>query len=352
MSRTKPNSAQTVEKPSLFIGSSSEGLDVARAIKEQFDAEADVDLWNEGVFQLNTSYLESLLRATSLYDFAVLVLTPDDLVTSRGTRRAAPRDNVIFEHGLFLGRLGPRRAFIVCDESLRLFSDFAGITVATYRPREDGKWVSTVSKACNQIRSLIRDQVGHSEINLLPSTALAIGYHENFIRKVVRTLHEKKDLRLKTAPTGPAAKPGPKRGQAVAEGTPLSYNAFVLRVVIPDNLSAIMPDALVGNVQRLVQIKVSTPYRDFPFYVRARDQSPHPKRALELFDIPTTLLASRQAIELILKDAFVGKNKDQEKLERREIRNFEKTLRFLMERDYGPNPPYLKLEPFSYLGSV
>src|SRR5487761_1923921 len=182
MSRTKPNSAQTVEKPSLFIGSSSEGLDVARAIKEQFDAEADVDLWNEGVFQLNTSYLESLLRATSLYDFAVLVLTPDDLVTSRGTRRAAPRDNVIFEHGLFLGRLGPRRAFIVCDESLRLFSDFAGITVATYRPREDGKWVSTVSKACNQIRSLIRDQVGHSEINLLPSTALAIGYHENFIR--------------------------------------------------------------------------------------------------------------------------------------------------------------------------
>lgn len=353
MDRTQPASpVPAPDKPSLFIGSSSEGLAVARAIKEQFDAEADVDLWNEGVFQLNTSYLESLLRATSLYDFALLVLTPDDLVTSRGKRRAAPRDNVLFEHGLFLGRLGPRRAFVVCDESIKLFSDFAGITVATYRRRDDEKWTSAVGTACNRIRAAMREQAGRSEISLLPSTALAIGYHENFISKVVAALQEKKDLRLKLTRTGAEAKKCAQCGQALTEATPLSYDAFVLRVIIPTDLSAIGPKGLPTSLQSLVQIRVSTPYRDFPFYIRARDQAPEPKRCLELFDLPTTLLASRQAIELILKDAFVGKNRDQEKLERREIRNFEKTLRFLIERDYGPNPPYLKLEPFSCLDSV
>jgi predicted nucleotide-binding protein len=52
-----------MQKPTLFIGSSSEGLAAARAIKEQFDSEMGVTLWNEGVFKLNTSTLESLLGA-------------------------------------------------------------------------------------------------------------------------------------------------------------------------------------------------------------------------------------------------------------------------------------------------
>ena len=73
-----------MQKTTMFVGSSSEGLAAARAIKEQFDRELDVTIWNEGVFKLNTSTLESLLRAASFFDFAVLVITPDDSVTSRG----------------------------------------------------------------------------------------------------------------------------------------------------------------------------------------------------------------------------------------------------------------------------
>ena len=73
-----------MNKPTIFIGSSSEGLETARAIKQQFDAEADVDLWNEGVFKLNASYLESLLRAVNLYDFAILVSGGVQHVPCRG----------------------------------------------------------------------------------------------------------------------------------------------------------------------------------------------------------------------------------------------------------------------------
>ena len=52
-----------MQKPTMFVGSSSEGLAAARTIREQFDREMDVQIWNEGVFKLNASTLESLLRA-------------------------------------------------------------------------------------------------------------------------------------------------------------------------------------------------------------------------------------------------------------------------------------------------
>ena len=91
-------------RPSIFIGSSSEGLKVAEEIEKQLKKDADIDIWNKGVFKLNRSYLRSLDRAAFLHDFAILVITPDDVITSRGTKQMAPRDNVVFEHGLFLGQ--------------------------------------------------------------------------------------------------------------------------------------------------------------------------------------------------------------------------------------------------------
>src|SRR5262249_19889495 len=84
---------------------------------------------------------------------------------------------------------------------------------------------------------------------------------------------------------------------------PLTYDAFVLHVIMPDDLAAVAPNALKPKVTHLVNIALSTPFRDFPFYIRAKDQVPGPKGSLELFDIPTTLLASREAIDLILKDS-------------------------------------------------
>lgn len=119
-----------IVRTTIFIGSSSEGLEVAKAVKSLMEPKFEVDIWNENVFQLNQSYLESLLIAASLYDFAILILTPDDLLKSRGKQYKTARDNVVFEHGLFLGRLGPRRAFILCEENVKILSDFAGITVS------------------------------------------------------------------------------------------------------------------------------------------------------------------------------------------------------------------------------
>ena len=50
--------------------------------------------------------LDSLLKAGSMFDFGILVATKDDKTKSRDKGFETPRDNVIFEFGLFMGRLG------------------------------------------------------------------------------------------------------------------------------------------------------------------------------------------------------------------------------------------------------
>jgi len=337
---------ETEFKETLFIGSSSEGLSTARAIKEQFDAEMDVTLWNEGVFKMNASYLESLLRASNSYDFAILVFTPDDLVTSRSQQQSVPRDNVIFEHGLFLGRLGPNRAFIVCEETTKVLSDYAGITIATYRERQDGNVLAAVGSACNRIRTAIEQERQQPKIGVLPSTALAVGYFENFVSKVVPALGSMQELHMKRKLTDAEGKPTVERCR-------LSYNSFVLNIVIPKNLSEVNPKSLQLRVSNLVHIAIETPFRDFPFYIRSKDYNPESKAALSVFDIPTTLLASRKAIELILDGGgSIGLSPDQKMYEHREIRNFELTLRKLIEKEYGEDNPYVKIESMAYLTSL
>lgn len=152
-------------KPSVFIGSSAEALDVARAIEFQLQRDAEITIWNQGFFPLGGTTLETLVNSLQQFDFAILVLSPDDFVVSRETPSQAPRDNVMFELGLFMGRLGRARTFIVFDESTRpkIPSDLAGVTAATFNgERADSNYIAAVSPACTLIRTAIRD-LGFSE---------------------------------------------------------------------------------------------------------------------------------------------------------------------------------------------
>ena len=88
---------------------------MARAIELQFQHDAEVTLWTEGIFGLGEPTIESLLNALDRFDFAILVLSPDDLKVSRNQEHMGPRDNVLFELGLFMGRLGKKRTFVVCS---------------------------------------------------------------------------------------------------------------------------------------------------------------------------------------------------------------------------------------------
>jgi hypothetical protein len=148
-----------MSKPSVFVGSSTEGVEVARAIGYQLQDAGEVTIWNEGVFRPSEGSLESLTNSLDRFDFAVFVFTPDDEVTTRGDTSLAPRDNVMFELGLFLGRLGKSRVFVVrSSQPVKIASDLLGITVMRYDAnRSDGNLRAAVSPACVPIREAVRD---------------------------------------------------------------------------------------------------------------------------------------------------------------------------------------------------
>ncbi|HEU4932156.1 MAG TPA: nucleotide-binding protein [Pyrinomonadaceae bacterium] len=147
-------------KPSVFVGSSSEGLEFARAVRSLLTDAAEMTIWQESVFEVGKTFIESLLDALPRFDYAILILTPDDLVSERNVKAFGPRDNVIFELGLFMGRLGRSRTFIVrqAGGKMKMPSDLDGVTTATYDwPRKDKSHKSAVGAACDSIRHVIRD---------------------------------------------------------------------------------------------------------------------------------------------------------------------------------------------------
>jgi hypothetical protein len=144
------------ELPSIFIGSSNEAIDVAREVELQLQHVALPTIWKDGVFGLGSATLETLMNVVEQFDFAAMILSPDDLVESRNSTMASPRDNVLFELGLFMGRLGRNRTFIIHekDANLKLPSDLAGITVSPYKKRDNLS--AALSPTCTPIIKAIR----------------------------------------------------------------------------------------------------------------------------------------------------------------------------------------------------
>lgn len=158
-------------RPTVFLGSSSEGKKFALAVQASLQSDAEVTTWDQGVFALGSTSIESLMAAVSRFDFAVLVLTPDDFTQSRSLELASPRDNVIFELGLFMGKLGRDRTFILQGRGadLKIPSDLMGVTTGYYDwPRSDMNHraaVAIVSEAIRErIQSLGRRKHGNEGI--------------------------------------------------------------------------------------------------------------------------------------------------------------------------------------------
>jgi predicted nucleotide-binding protein len=141
-------------RPRVFIGSSTEALHIAELIQLGLDKVAECTLWSQGPFKMSQTVVESIVDASAQYDFAVIVLTPDDMTTKRGESYPSARDNVIFELGLFTGALGRARTFMVFPDSgsSHLPSDLAGVTAATYTSRADGNMEAALGPVCTRIK--------------------------------------------------------------------------------------------------------------------------------------------------------------------------------------------------------
>src|SRR4051794_12300996 len=102
MTRRSEVVPEQVYTPTLFIGSSKEALDWAKAAQAELSDAAVVSRWDQGNFPSGWNTLRSLLQIADSYDFTLMIASGDDVVVSRGRQSYAPRDNVLLEYGLFL----------------------------------------------------------------------------------------------------------------------------------------------------------------------------------------------------------------------------------------------------------
>jgi predicted nucleotide-binding protein len=148
------------EKIRVFIISSAEAIEVARMIQDALEHDGFiVKPWTDNVFKVANYPLEDLEAAVDEADFAIAVAHSDDKTLFRGHDWPVPRDNVIFELGLFLGRLGRKRAILMepREDKVKLPSDFAGITTITYNYEPGADAAALMGPACNKLRKHIKE---------------------------------------------------------------------------------------------------------------------------------------------------------------------------------------------------
>lgn len=158
-------------KPRAFVGSSVEGLNVAYAVQQNLMHDAEVTVWDQGVFELSSTTIESLTKTLGENDFGIFVFSRDDLVKIRNKELPAVRDNVLFEFGLFIGRMGRERVFFLLptDGELHLPSDLLGVTAGRYdATRSDGSMQAATGPACHQIRTQMK------ALGALPGRTIAV----------------------------------------------------------------------------------------------------------------------------------------------------------------------------------
>jgi hypothetical protein len=127
-----------MDKPRIFLGSSGKQEKLLQALTRGLEDVAHVEPWTTS-FNPGTTTLERLLELVHEVDFAAFVFARDDWTTNSspasdpaGDGQASPRDNVVFEAGLFGGVLGMRRTFILHASGSKLPSDLLGLTCVRY----------------------------------------------------------------------------------------------------------------------------------------------------------------------------------------------------------------------------
>lgn len=315
-------------KPTIFIGSSAESEPFARLIQGELLDIADCKLWTKQ-FDFGESAYEDLLNKLSLYDYGILVASADDKVASRGVSKWGPRDNIIFEFGLFAGRLGRRRSFLFVEAGIKIPSDLLGITMPFFKSSKSSWWMSAAKKKelslqqtasiktkCSELKAYIGKRNGIFDYGFLPSTALAYGYFHNFILKSVGNLLESKVLKI----------------VADASGDVIlrKFQEIKFSILIPDDLRADMFEKVkeIRRSSNWILAKVDAGgFRPFDFYVQMDDAE---STTIFLSDIPITLNALNDAVRSYVGKAYVGIGEAENLLEKRELCNFKQVLDYLI----------------------
>ncbi|WP_051592839.1 TIR domain-containing protein [Thomasclavelia saccharogumia] len=275
-------------KPNFFIGSSKEGLYIANQIVNKLQNVYRVTIWNKNFFELNISTYDNLIRRAVLFDFAIIILSNDDNAIIRKNKYCVPRDNTIYELGLFTGILGKNRVFFVCEQGIKLPSDLLGITCIMYDSIND------ISDIVMQIDEIVKKEMQISRIQLLPSTTIAYTYYTNFIAPICSYLNR---------------------------------NHKKLFIIVPNQITSNIKEFVEYFIMRydLQQVIISGENRDYIIYKSDNDN---------FIDIPTSLNASYAIAKLHMESNYIGDSDDFKAVIERELDNFCTTLELLISSSY------------------
>lgn len=150
-----------MDKPRIFLGSSTKQAALLDALTEGLADVARVEPWMTS-FNPGTSTLERLLELTREVDFAAFVFAQDDWTSAAAPMTpdpnaglASPRDNVVFEAGLFGGVLGMRRTFILHARGSKLPTDLLGLTSIRY---DEGTAADEIAAITRKLRQAIESE--------------------------------------------------------------------------------------------------------------------------------------------------------------------------------------------------
>ena len=151
-----------MDKPRIFLGSSGKQAKLLQALTRGLEDVADVEPWTTS-FNPGTTTLERLLELTREVDFAAFIFARDDWTANSpptsepatASGQASPRDNVVFEAGLFGGVLGMRRTFILHAEGAKLPTDLLGLTSVRYG---DASTAAEVKAVNHKLRKAIENE--------------------------------------------------------------------------------------------------------------------------------------------------------------------------------------------------
>jgi predicted nucleotide-binding protein len=148
---------RNMNKPRIFLGSSGKQAHLLDVLTAGLTDVADVEPWTV-VFNPGVSTLERLFELTREVDFAAFIFAQDDwtavdteMSPTDKAGQASPRDNVVFEAGLFGGALGMRRTFILHANGAKLPTDLLGLTCVRY----DGAGDDEVETICRKLKTAI-----------------------------------------------------------------------------------------------------------------------------------------------------------------------------------------------------
>lgn len=298
-------------KKKLFIGSSVEELPLANLAKAILEEWFEVTIWDDTIWEkatvkLNQNILSGLLKASLQFDFGILLGTEDDKVVVRGKEMLQPRDNILFELGLFMGRLGIEKCAFVIDKSIKVLTDFSGIKLARF-DRQDP---DSFRKAILQVKELF----GHSsntEVNFFPSATLAAVYFENFIVPICETIIRNKGF--------------------ISKG--VYYDICHLKVIVPNHI-----ETDVNRQFEVLKKSIKTETEVFEYEGRPRNISIDVKSrngSLEFIDFPTIIAGINYAIKYLLPDEFDRQEEEYSQILERELNRFVATLiKLISEKSY------------------